>query len=129
LDWKPGSPKTLISQGPLALSVIAGFGGVVMMLRPSMAQEQLFAGLVGLISGFCTAFAYLQVMALSKTGEPEMRTVFYFSFGTVLAGALGMGIEGVSSWNIDNAIWLLPIGVFASLGQLCITRAYSRGQH
>ena len=38
-----------------------------------------------------------------------------------------MGFMGVSTWDWDHVIWLIPVGVFASLGQLCMTRAYSQG--
>jgi len=38
-----------------------------------------------------------------------------------------MGFTGVSSWDWAHAVWLLPIGILASLGQMCLTRAYSRG--
>ena len=79
------------------------------------------------MSGFFAAFAYMQVTALGRVGEPEARTVFYFSIGTILAGLLGMAFMGVSTWEWEHAIWLLPVGVFASLGQLCLTRAYSQG--
>ena len=41
---------------------------------------------VGLLSGMMAAFAYLQVMALGKLGEPEVRTVFYFAVGSAVAG-------------------------------------------
>ena len=34
---------------------------------------------MGLMSGLTAAFAYMQVMALGKLGEPETRTVFYFA--------------------------------------------------
>ena len=44
---------------------IAGFAGVVMMLRPTLDQNQLFAGLVGLLSGMGAAMAYMQVTALA----------------------------------------------------------------
>jgi len=127
INWSPkrGAPPLL--QGPLILSVIAGFVGVVMMLRPTMEQNQIFAGLIGLMSGFAAAFAYMQVMALGRIGEPETRTVFYFAVGTLVAGLIGMGFVGTSSWNWSYAVWLLPVGVFASLGQLCLTRAYSKG--
>ena len=74
-----------------------------------------------------SALAYLQVSALSKAGEPETRTVFYFSLGAVVAGALGMAFVGVSSWQWPSALWLLPIGFLAVLGQLCMTRAYASG--
>ncbi|MEY2791681.1 MAG: hypothetical protein RL295_1846 [Pseudomonadota bacterium] len=127
INWQPQEGKSPWSQGPLALTVIAGFAGVVMLLRPTMEQNQIFAGLIGLLSGFTAAFAYMQVMALGRIGEPETRTVFYFATGTLVAGAIGMGFAGVSQWDWEFAIWLIPVGVFASLGQLCMTRAYSQG--
>ncbi|MDI1268270.1 MAG: EamA/RhaT family transporter [Polaromonas sp.] len=113
------------SQGPLVLTVITGFIGVVMMLRPTIEQNQAFAGLIGLMSGLLAAFAYMQVMALARVGEPETRTVFYFAVGSAVAGGLGMLVAGVSDWHWKPALWLLPLGVLASLGQLCMTRAYS----
>ncbi len=127
IHWQPQEGKSPWSQGPLALTVIAGFAGVVMLLRPTMEQNQIFAGLIGLLSGFAAAFAYMQVMALGRVGEPETRTVFYFAIGTLVAGAIGMGFAGVSEWDWQFAVWLIPVGVFASLGQLCMTRAYSQG--
>ena len=114
-------------QGPLFLTVLAGFGGVAMMLRPSFTGDQALGALVGLMSGLFAALAYLQVAALAKAGEPESRTVFYFSFGAVLAGALGMLFVGATAWTWPSALWLLPIGVLAALGQLCMTRAYASG--
>lgn len=114
-------------QGPLVLAVLTGFIGVVMMLRPTIEQNQLFAGLVGLISGFFAAFAYMHVMALGRTGEPVARIVFYFALGTTVAGLLGMSVTGLSTWDWGHAVWLLPIGILASLGQVCLTRAFSRG--
>ena len=70
----------------------------------------------------------MQVMTLSRLGEPDERTVFYFAVGTVVAGLLGMLVMGHSDWHWQGALlWLLPIGALASLGQLCMTRAYGRG--
>lgn len=117
-------------QGPLLATVLAGFAGVVLTLRPAIDQNQLFAGLIGLLSGMSAALAYLQVTALGKAGEPVERTVFYFAVGTTVAGALGIGFTGFSPWSQISwqaAIWLVPIGVLASLGQWCMTRAYSHG--
>ncbi len=117
-------------QGPLMATVLAGFVGVVMMLRPTLDQNQLFAGLIGLLSGLGASMAYLQVTALGKIGEPEGRTVFYFSVGTALAGLAGVLFSGFTPWatvSWQAAAWLVPIGVLASLGQWCMTRAFSRG--
>ncbi len=112
-------------QGALVLTVLAGFCGVVLMLRPSLGENQGFAALIGLMSGMTAAFAYMQVMALSRIGEPETRTVFYFALGSAVAGGLATLVTGFSSWNWQHALWLLPVGVLASLGQLCMTRAYA----
>ncbi|MCB4364879.1 DMT family transporter [Hydrogenophaga taeniospiralis] len=122
-----GRNAPIKQQGPLFLAVLAGFGGVAMMLRPTLAPDQVLGALVGLLSGLFAAFAYLQVTALSRLGEPESRTVFYFSIGAVLAGGLGMVFTGVSAWHWPSALWLLPIGLLAVLGQLCMTRAYASG--
>lgn len=117
-------------QGPLICTVLASFAGVIMLLQPTLAQNQLFAGLIGLLSGMGAAMAYLQVTALGKVGEPEGRVVFYFSVGTTLvglAGALWFGFTPLGSARWQSIAWLVPIGVLASLGQWCLTRAYSRG--
>ena len=127
INWKPNEGQSPWSQGPLALTVMAGFAGVIMVLRPTMAQDQIYAGLIGLMSGFCAAFAYMQVTALGRMGEPETRTVFYFAIGTIVAGLTGMAFMGISTWEWEHAVWLIPVGIFASLGQLCMTRAYSKG--
>ncbi len=120
---KTGEP--IRSQAPLVMAILASFAGVVMLLRPSIDQNQAFAGLVGLLSGLAAAFAYMQVMVLARMGEPETRTVFYFAVGTAIAGGLGMLVVGISPWDWQHALWLLPIGILASLGQLCMTKSYS----
>jgi S-adenosylmethionine uptake transporter len=114
-------------QGALFATVLAGFGGVVMVLRPAIEQNQLWAGLVGMISGMTAALAYLQVTALSRAGEPEVRVVFYFAVASAVFGSMGMLYTGMSPWSFEHAVWILPIGVLASLGQLCMTRAYASG--
>ncbi|MDB5941569.1 MAG: putative transporter [Ramlibacter sp.] len=128
LNFSPSRPASHpLRQGPLVLTVIAGFAGVLLMLRPTIEQNQAFAGMVGLLSGLSAAFAYMQVMALSRLGEPVLRTVFYFSVGSAVAGGAAMAVTGLSPWDWGHALWLLPIAALASLGQLCMTRAYSHG--
>jgi len=122
--------RTQQPQGALLGTVLMGFVGVVMTLRPTIEQNQLFAGIVGLLSGMCAALAYIQVTALGRAGEPEERTVFYFAACTALVGAAGMGVLGVTPWSAvsaRDAAWVIPIGILASLGQWCMTRAYRKG--
>ena len=125
LMQRPGD--TLRQQGPLVLTVLAGFGGVALMLRPTFTPEQGVPALSGLLSGVVSALAYLQVAALARAGEPESRTVLYFSVGAALVGPLGVAATGLGPWTWAHTAWLLPIGVLAVLGQLAMTRAYARG--
>jgi S-adenosylmethionine uptake transporter len=117
----------------LLVAVAVGFVGVAMVLRPTLQRDQWLEGLVGLASGMLSAWAYLQVASLGRAGEPEHRVVFYFSlFGAVSGllisgGALAMGQV---AWHQPSAmgwVWLLGVGGFATLAQLAMTRAYTRG--
>src|SRR6218665_1122432 len=118
LAWRPsaGAPLPTL-QGPLVLTVLAGFAGVVLLLRPSLHQNQSFAGLIGLLSGITAAFAYMQVVALARMGEPEERTVFYFAMGAAVAGGAALLLTGTSPWPGWPVLWLLPIGILAAAGQ------------
>jgi drug/metabolite transporter (DMT)-like permease len=126
LAWRPSAatPRPAL-QGTLIVTVLTGFVGVVMMLRPSLDQNQAFAGMIGLMSGLSAAFAYMQVVALSRLGEPESRTVFYFALGSAVAGGVALLFTGTSVWPGWQALWLLPIGILAAGGQLCMTKAYA----
>ena len=118
----------------LLVAVLVGFIGVALVLRPTIQRDQWLAGLLGLISGGLSAWAYLQVASLGRSGEPEHRVVFYFSVFGTLAGLALMGIVHAANtqpWVMPSAPtwgWLLGIGVFATLAQLAMTRAYAQGQ-
>jgi S-adenosylmethionine uptake transporter len=56
-------------QGPLFASILLGFVGVALLLRPTFSADQGFAAVIGLLSGIISAFAYLQVAALARAGR------------------------------------------------------------
>jgi len=118
LDWR------------LMASVLLGFAGVALILRPTLDQQQLWHGLAGLLSGMIAAMAYLQVTALGRAGEPELRVVFYFSVGGCVAGAAITGVTegGLQPHTLWGAALLLAVGVLATTAQVCLTRAYSIGK-
>ncbi len=114
--------------GRLVAAVLAGFAGVAMVLRPTVDQNQLWGGLIGLLSGMVAALAYLQVTALGRIGEPGERIVFYFSLGGCVAG-LGFAAStgGFHAHTAQGLVLLGAIGLLATVAQWLMTRAYATG--
>ena len=122
----PGSPARI--DGRLFASVLAGFAGVGLVLRPTIAQDQLWHGLCGLLGGMLAAMAYLQVTALGRAGEPEERVVFFFSLSGVVAGLLlALATTGLHAHSARGLALLLAIGLLATAAQWMMTRAYAIG--
>ncbi|MEW5879156.1 MAG: DMT family transporter [Pseudomonadota bacterium] len=113
---------------PLAIAVAAGFVGVVLVLQPSFRADQAVAGMAGLVSGVLSAAAYWHVRELGRLGEPEWRTVFYFSLSGVALGLAGTVVTGFSSHSWRGAALLAAVGITATAAQLAMTRAYGRGR-
>jgi S-adenosylmethionine uptake transporter len=114
--------------GRMVAAVLAGFAGVAMVLRPTLGQEQLWYGLMGLLSGMVAAMAFLQVTALGRVGEPGERVVFYFSITGVAAGCVLAALTGgPSQHTLRGVSLLLAIGLLATLAQWMMTRAYASG--
>jgi drug/metabolite transporter (DMT)-like permease len=112
----------------LVAAVMAGFVGVALVLRPTLEQQQLWHGLVGLASGLIAAMAYLQVTALGRVGEPGSRVVLYFSLAGVIFGAVFALLQGgFHAHSLRGAALLLAIGVLATLAQWMMTLAFGRG--
>lgn len=114
--------------GRLLAAVALGFAGVVVLLRPTLMGDQWFAGLVGLASGFGAGIAYLNVRMLGDAGEPEWRTVFYFSLIASLAGAAWMMFGHFSPITLRNVWIIVGMGSCATGAQLAMTRAYRTGR-
>ena len=114
--------------GRLIATVLLGFCGVALILRPTLEQQQLWHGLMGLLSGMIAATAYLQVTALGRAGEPEARIVFYFSLGGIAAGLLTTLWTGLHAHTLKGAALLLGIGISATTAQWMMTRAYRTGR-
>jgi S-adenosylmethionine uptake transporter len=110
------------------VTVLVGFAGVALVLKPTLAHDQWAAGLVGLASGMLSAAAYMQVTALGRAGEPEYRVVFYFSLGGMVVGAASMLWTGPSHHTLRGLLLLAATGLLATLAQMAMTRAYAVGR-
>jgi drug/metabolite transporter (DMT)-like permease len=113
---------------PLFASLALGFVGVVMLLHPTINQDQWLAGLMGLCSGFLAGVAFVNVKSMGKLGEPDWRVVFYFSLITTVGSALWMLFSDVHAVNWRTGSLLLGIGATATFAQLALTRAHRTGK-
>ena len=114
--------------GRLIATVLLGFAGVALILRPTIEENQLWHGLIGLLSGMISATAYLLVTARGRAGEPVFLSVFYFSLGGAMLGALSTLWTGLHVHTWRGAALLLAVGVLATAAQMLMTRAYSTGK-
>jgi drug/metabolite transporter (DMT)-like permease len=110
-------------------ALTAGFVGVIFLLQPALGRDQWLGAVFGLGSGVISSIAYLNVRRLGELGEPEWRTVFYFSALSALGGLPWMLAAGPFH-VIDLRGWMLLLGVggFGVMAQLCMTAAYKRGK-
>ena len=103
--------------GVLAL----GFAGLLLILRPGTGVFEP-AALVGLASAVFASISQVGIRRLTRT-EPVTRIVFYFGLvGSVVAlppAAWWWKSPSAGTWAV-----LLLMGVFATVGQLTLTRAY-----
>lgn len=113
---------------PLVASLVGGFVGVVLLLQPAFHADQLPGGIMGLASGVLAGLAYYNVRELGQKGEPEWRTVFYFSLLSTIGGGLWMLFFYFHALTLQGTLLLLGVGGFATLAQLAMTRAYKRGR-
>lgn len=109
-------------------ALAVGLLGVVMLLKPTFHADQLFGGLVGLGSGVLAGMAYFSVRELGARGEPETRTVFYFSLVSSVGAGLWLAFSEIHAVDLRSGLILLGVASFATCAQLAMTRAYTRGK-
>jgi drug/metabolite transporter (DMT)-like permease len=112
----------------LYLAIVISFFGVVLLLKPSFAKEDLFASIVGLTSGMGAGLAYLHVKQLGNLHEPDWRTVFYFTFISTIGAGIWMLLDNTSDVTWQDLPLLIGLGLSATLAQLALTRAYRTGK-
>lgn len=112
----------------LPAAIALGFAGVVMVLQPTFSSDQWLTGLAGLIGAFFAGAAYVNVRKLAVEGEPESRIVFYFALFMMLGAALWIIAEQRMRLEARGLAFMLGSGCLATLAQLALTRAFSRGK-
>ena len=114
--------------GGILGALLVGLLGVAMLLKPTLHADQLSAGLIGLGSGVLAGMAYFSVRELGARGEPETRTVFYFSLVSSVCAGLWLLFGELHAVDLRSGLLLLGVASFATAAQLAMTRAYMRGK-
>jgi drug/metabolite transporter (DMT)-like permease len=111
----------------LIFALMTGFLGVTLLLKPSIHHDELLAGGLGLLSGLLAGLVYVHVTQLGRAGEPDWRTVFYFSLVCTIGGGAWMLIHHFNPITWQDAPILIGLGLCATIAQLAMTRAYRTG--
>ena len=109
-------------------ALVVGLLGVGLLLKPTLHAEQLAGGLIGLGSGVLAGMAYFSVRELGARGEPETRTVFYFSLVSSVCAGIWLLFSELHAVDLRSGLLLLGVASFATAAQLAMTRAYTRGK-
>lgn len=102
-------------------TIAIGFIGVLFILRPGTDSFSPIA-LVGIAAAFMASLAKVTIRHMGNT-ESSVRIVFYFGLITSILSSIPL----LWSWKTPSTHhwpWILLLGFIATLGQLCLTRAY-----
>lgn len=105
-----------------ALAVVAGFVGILIVVRPGVTDVH-WAFAVSFLSMLCYALFMIVTRRLS-TFDPPLVTLFY----ALIAGTIGGAFIAIPSWvwPTDGWTWLMlaSLGAFGGLGHYLLIFAY-----
>ena len=111
------------------LAIVSGVAGVALIQQPHMAHGNL-ASFAALASSFCSAVAMLGLHQLH--GLDTRAIVFHFSTVSLFFSlSAKLFIPGSpppdQPWQVATVLMLIGVGVSATMGQLCLTKAFTLG--
>jgi drug/metabolite transporter (DMT)-like permease len=111
------------------IAIVSGVAGVALIQQPHLAEGNL-ASFAALTSSFCSAVAMLGLHQLHHMDTRAI--VFHFSSVSLLFSLsamflLGDGAPPPSTLQAVTIAMLLGVGVTATLGQICLTKAFTLG--
>lgn len=112
---EPPAPVVLFAAG-------LGMLGIFLIAKPSGADLKL-ATFIGVGSSITASAAMVTIRRISHT-EPATRIVFWFSAFSAAVSCIPLAW----AWrepSFSQLMLMIATGVFAVIGQLCLTRAYS----
>lgn len=106
-----------------ALAILGAFIGSLFIIKPSFANADLFASLIGFMGGVAAGAAYTTVRFLGLRGERGPLIVFFFSTFSCLVVSPVL-IFDYHPMTTSQLILLLIAGLCAAGGQFSVTAAY-----
>ncbi len=103
--------------------VLTAFIGSLFVIKPSLANADLFPSLLGLLGGFAAGIAYTLVRVLGNRGVKGPFIVFFFSAFSCLV-TLPYLIFSFTPMSLKQTVYLILCGAAAAGGQFSITAAY-----
>lgn len=104
------------------MAVAAGFGGILLISRPSASLLADPASIVGLGAALCIGLVDMALRNLGRTEDP-LTTVFYFILGGVILSApYTLSVSTLPDGRIWP--WVAGIGIFTAIQQLAKTAAF-----
>ena len=103
-------------------SLLVGFVGVIMILKPSAELLKDPAALIAISAAAFSAVALVSVNALSSTDKSNTILFYYFFISTI--ATLPFTFMQWQTPQGNQWMYLLGVGVFMALGQLFIILAY-----
>ena len=119
--------KNSLAKKALYVAVVIGFIGIILLLKPTITNNDALAGALGLASGAGAAIAYINVKQLSNVNEPDWRTVYYFTLVSTIASGAWLLLQQFTALIWQDLPLLIGLGVSATIAQLAMTRAYRTG--
>lgn len=110
-------------------AVLAGLGGVLLMLRPWQSGSALPPGPVGIVlAGVVTwALAMIGIRRMGAAGERNVTIVAWYSLGTAALAAIGALPHWVAP-TLPQLAALTAAGLLSGVAQLLMTEGYRSGE-
>jgi len=124
--WIPFIAWLWIGERPPLVALPAtllGLAGIALIVKPGHAELDWVAGLIGVASGVLAACAMVSIRRISDT-EPALRIVFYFALMATAITAIPL-LWAWQTPSLEALMLLIGAGLFATVGQLNLTQAYS----
>tara|TARA_B100000579_G_scaffold405126_1_gene390568 strand:- start:247 stop:1155 length:909 start_codon:yes stop_codon:yes gene_type:complete len=112
----------------IVYSIIVGWIGIVLVSKPEFnpnnnIQETIIAIVIAILGALMTSLAYICVRRLSSKEHPLV-IIYYFPLVSIPLSIPFIINDFVLPTGIDW-LWILGIGIFTQIGQLCITEGLS----